>query len=221
MGTRRFARALAVTLLALQLAVQVAALAPHWDIGHSLPLHLSDLAGLAAAYALWSGRRWAASLAYYWGLTLAPQALVTPVLLAPDTPHWAWLTDWTWHLLVVAAAGYLVGVLRMRPDWAGYRLAVVVTAGWAAAVFGFNLLAGTDYGYLNGRPARPTVLDLLGAWPAYLVPEAALLLAAWALLTWPWVRSARHGEPGSAATRDVRSAPTIDPGESGRPGFRG
>ncbi|GDY32744.1 hypothetical protein GTS_43770 [Gandjariella thermophila] len=189
---------LAVAVLASQVAVQVAALTPRWDVGHSLPLHLSDLAGLAAGYALWSGRRWACHLAYYWGLTLAPQAVVTPVLLAPASPHWAWLLDWTWHLLVVAAAGYLVCGLRMRPGWDGYRLTVTVTAGWAAAVLAVNRLAGTNYGYLDGKPNRPTLLDLLGPWPEYLLAEAVLLLAAWALLTWPWVRSARRAEAGSA-----------------------
>jgi hypothetical integral membrane protein (TIGR02206 family) len=187
--SRRFARTFAVAILALHLAVQLAATVPRWDIAHGLPLHLSDLAGLAAAYALWSGRRWAFSLTYYWGLTLSPQALLTPVLLAPQSPHWAWLVDWVWHLLVVAAAIYLTWGLGMRPGWGGYRSAVATTACWAATVGVFNILAGTNYGYLNGKPARASLLDLLGPWPWYLLPEAAILLGAWALMTFPWTRS--------------------------------
>jgi uncharacterized membrane protein YwaF len=32
------------------------------------------------------------------------------------------------------------------------------------------------------------MLDLLGPWPWYLLSELVLGAAAWALITWPWVR---------------------------------
>jgi uncharacterized membrane protein YwaF len=35
-------------------------------------------------------------------------------------------------------------------------IAVLVTAVWAAATFTFNSIAGTDYGFLNGKPVEPT-----------------------------------------------------------------
>ena len=51
---------------------------PLFDVHQSLPLHLSDLLRLVSGYALWSRRPWAVALTYYWGLTLNPQALLTP-----------------------------------------------------------------------------------------------------------------------------------------------
>src|SRR6201982_2897490 len=39
-------------------------------VAHSVPLQLCDLAELTAAYALWSHRKWAFALTYYWGLPL-------------------------------------------------------------------------------------------------------------------------------------------------------
>ncbi|MGI5994057.1 MAG: TIGR02206 family membrane protein, partial [Saccharomonospora viridis] len=36
-----------------------------------------------------------------------------------------------------------------------------------------------------------SILDPLGPWPWYLLLEAALILTAWALLTWPWTRRSR------------------------------
>lgn len=52
-----------------------------------MPLRLTDLATVAAAYALWSQAHWAFALTYYWGLVLSAQALISPILTSPDFPH--------------------------------------------------------------------------------------------------------------------------------------
>jgi hypothetical integral membrane protein (TIGR02206 family) len=51
-----------------------------------------------------------------------------------------------------------------------------------------NWLTGANYGFLNRKPEINSVLDVLGPWPWYLLPEIALILGVWALMTWPWVR---------------------------------
>lgn len=184
-----FSRMLAVVVIALQVAIQVYSLAPsRFDINYSLPLHLSDLAGYVAAYALWSHGRRAFALTYYWCLTLSVQALITPALRGPDFPHVGFIAFWGIHVLVVWAACYLTWGRRLRPDWRSYRFAVAVTATWAAFAFVFNSIADTNYGFLNAKPGPGSVLDLLGPWPWYLVPEFALVLGVWALMTLPWVR---------------------------------
>src|ERR1700686_1179091 len=145
---------------------------------NSVPLQLSDLAPVAAAYALWSQRQWAFALTYYWGLVLSTQALITPVLYAPDFPNYKFLSFWTIHLLVVWAAVYLTWGRRMRPSWRSFRFVVVVTVVWAAVTFTFNRIAGTDYGFINSKPAT------------------AIILIVWALMTWPWERTPRHANEG-------------------------
>src|SRR5690606_8703932 len=87
-------------------AMLVHALVPP-TVERSVPLRLTDLATVAAAYALWSQRHWAYALTYYWGLVLSAQALITPVLRSPDFPHYEYLAFWAIHLLVVWAAIYL------------------------------------------------------------------------------------------------------------------
>jgi len=96
-------------------------------IESSVPLQLTDLATVTAAYALWSQKHWAFALTYYWGLVLSTQALMSPALQSPDFPHYQFLAFWAIHLLVVWAAIYLTWGRGMRPDWRSYRLAVVVT----------------------------------------------------------------------------------------------
>jgi hypothetical integral membrane protein (TIGR02206 family) len=165
-------------------------------IDRSVPLRLTDLATVAAAYALWSQRHWPFALTYYWGLVLSTQALISPALKSPDFPNYRFLGFWAIHLLVVWAAIYLTWGRRMRPGWRSYRFAVLVTVVWAAVTFTFNTIAGTDYGFLNGKPTTASLLDVLGPWPVYVLTAAALILIVWAFMTWPWVRRRRDAEQG-------------------------
>ena len=155
-------------------------------IAHSVPLQLCDLAELTAAYALWSHRKWAFALVYYWGLPLSSQALITPDLSAPDFPGHDFLTFFALHLLVVWAAIYLTWGYGMRPGWRSYRFAVITTLAWGAFTFIFNTIAGTDYGFLNRKPLNASLLDFLGPWPSYVLAEVAIVGAVWALMTSPW-----------------------------------
>ncbi len=117
---------------------------------------------------------------------MSTQALISPVLKSPDFPHYQFLGFWGIHLLVVWAAIYLTWGRRMRPWWRSYRFVVVVTVVWAAVTFAFNSIAGTNYGFLNRKPATASLLDVLGPWPVYLLTATMLLLIVWALMTWPW-----------------------------------
>ena len=186
-AARHFSRGFALVLLVLYLAAVIYSLIPA-SLGRSVPLHLTDLVSIVSVYALWSHRHWAYALNYYWGLVLSTQALVSPVLNSPDFPHYQFIWFWSIHLLVIWAAIYLTSGLGMRPDWRSYRITVAVTTAWAVFTLTFNTLAGTNYGFLNGKPSTGSLLDVLGPWPWYLIPTVALVLAAWALLTWPWVR---------------------------------
>ena len=168
-------------------------------IDTSVPLQLCDVAELAAAYALWSQRQWAFVLTYYWGLVLSSQALITPDIGtpregAPDFPHHLFVTFFTLHVLVVWAAIYLTWGRRMRPRWRDYRFAVIATLGWAVFTLAFNVIAGTNYGYLNRKPPTASLLDVLGPWPVYLLAEISIVLIVWALMTWPWERMRRHAD---------------------------
>ncbi|BCZ20282.1 TIGR02206 family membrane protein [Mycobacterium senriense] len=197
--TESQARCLGRTLGALTAAIYGSVLAYSLvppTIEGSVPLRLTDLATAAAAYALWSQRHWPFALTYYWGFTLSTQALISPALKSPDFPSHQFLGFWSIHLLVVWAAIYLTWGRRMRPQWRSYRIAVLVTAVWAATAFTFNSIAGTDYGFLNGKPRTASLLDVLGPWPVYLLTAATLILIVWALMTWPWERIRRRAKEG-------------------------
>jgi hypothetical integral membrane protein (TIGR02206 family) len=182
---RLLGRVLGVLTLAIFSVALVYKLAQP-SIAQSVPLQLCDLAELTAAYALWSHRKWAFTLTYYWGLPLSSQALITPDLHAPDFPSHSFLTFFALHLLIVWAAIYLTWGYGMRPGWRSYRFAVITTLAWVAFTFVFNTIAGSDYGFLNRKPLNASLLDFLGPWPFYVLTEVAIVGVIWALMTWPW-----------------------------------
>jgi hypothetical integral membrane protein (TIGR02206 family) len=198
-AVRTVGRVLALVLVAFHVPILVYDLSPaRFDIEHSLPFQISDLAWMAAAYALWSQRHWAYALTYYWGLTLVPQALITPALEGPEALSIDFVSFWGQHLLVVWAAVYLTWWAGMRPTWRGFAIAAAVTVAWGLAMLAFNEAAGTNYLFVSRRPDNPSLLDLMGEWPWYLGVELVVGLGAWALLTWPWTRSATHRSAASS-----------------------
>ena len=186
-AARRFSRVYAVAIPCVAVPSQAFQLTPgDFDLATSLPLQLCDLAWVAAAWALWTHDRVPVALTYFWGLTLTVQGIITPSL-GQAFPHPRYLAFWAMHFLVVWAALYLTLGLGLGPRWREYRVTVAVTLAWAVLVFAVDTVLGVNYGYLVAKPASASLLDLLGPWPVYVLASLAVLLAGWALLTWPWV----------------------------------
>jgi hypothetical integral membrane protein (TIGR02206 family) len=191
---RRFDRAFAVAIVAIAVPVQLLQFTPEeWDLQTSLPLQLCDWAWLVAAIALWTRSHLAATITYLWGLTLTSQAIITPALTTAF-PGLRWWMFFALHLLIVWAAVHVVWGMKLHPTWTTYGQTTLITLTWLFVTIRFNVLVGTNYGYLNGKPAQPSALDLLGPWPGYVLAEILIVLGGWALLTWPWTRKPQ-GEP--------------------------
>lgn len=184
----QFSRVFACAIVAVTVPLQILQFLPgEWNLRTSLPLQICDFAWVVAAYALWTRKLLPVTLTYLWGITLTSQGMLTPDL-ASEFPEPRFLMFWGMHLLIIWASFYLVLGLGIRPDWASYRRTVLITFGWAVSVFVFNVVVGTNYGYLNRKPARASLLDFLGPWPLYVVLEIAIVALVWALLVWPWAR---------------------------------
>ncbi|MBV9730579.1 MAG: TIGR02206 family membrane protein [Pseudonocardiales bacterium] len=197
---RRLSQALALVFAGFLVPVELYwLLSGRSAIKYSLPLQLCDLAAMASVWALWSYSSAAFALTYFWGLTLTSQAFVSPELTGPDFPSLQFLSFFGMHSLVLWAAIYLTWGVGLRPDWRSYRIAVLVTIGWAVVTFAFNRVVGTNYGFLNTKPVVRSLLDVLGPWPWYLLSELVLGAAAWALITWPWKRQQAPRKAHTAA----------------------
>ncbi|WP_188111146.1 YwaF family protein [Nocardioides antri] len=204
-GPTQFSRTMAVLIPAVTVPFQVVDLVANFDIGVTLPLHLCDLAWVAATWALWSHRPFPVALTFFWGLTLTIQGVLTPAL-NEEIPHPRYFAFWALHLLIVWAAVYLVVGLRLVPRWRDYGATVLTTLVWAVATYAFNVVADTNYGYLMRKP-RSSILDYFHDWPWYVVEEIVLIVAVWALMTWVLQGAVKRPSRGSHRPRE-RSLPS-------------
>lgn len=196
-----FRRGFAIAILVVAGSLQILQLMPgEWDWQTSLPLQLCDLGWMLGVYALWTRDRLTATITYLWGVTLTTQGIFTPDLES-EFPELRFLMFWGMHLLVVWGALLAVPGLQILPTWATYRRTVEITLVWAVVVFGFNVVADTNYGYLNRLPKSSSLLDYLGPWPLYVALEIVIIAVVWALLTWPWVRDHAESSEGGRVPR--------------------
>ena len=150
-----------------------------------LPLQLCDVAIIIAALALWTRNQLLVQVTYFWGLAGTFQALITPDL-PQHFPSFPYFQYYVAHGGVVVAALVLVVGLRLRP----HRFAVVSVAGltvaYAVLVGVVDAVTGADYMYLRAKPPAPTLLDLLGPWPVYILSSAVIGLVLFAILDLPF-----------------------------------
>ena len=103
-------------LLAIALTQTIWFVLPaNWNIGSALPLYYSDILWFVTAIALIWQVDWAAAISYYWGLTLNPQAIVTPhptMLIGPSVDF---LLYWVLHIFVFVAPLVLIWGIVFRP----------------------------------------------------------------------------------------------------------
>jgi hypothetical integral membrane protein (TIGR02206 family) len=191
---RAFGRVVATAILAFWLGyVAFDVAGGRFDARRSLPLELCDFVAVIAAWVFVTRRRLLYALAYFWGLALSTQALLTPDLVGgPYTlGFWAF---WMYHAFVVGAGVYVVAVRGFRPTWRDLVAAGALGIVYAAALFAIDAAFDVNYSYLGrSTPDRPTLLDVLGPWPMRVAVIVALALVAMTLLWIPWAVARRAG----------------------------
>ena len=195
---RRFEVALSAAVWALWLSYQAYDFVQHgFNPRETLPLQMCDFVAVFAALVFVLPTRRLQSLAYFWGLALSTQALITPDLAGgPSSLAFWWF--WLYHLFVVGAGVYVIAVQGFRPEWPDLRFALLMGVAYATAMFTINALFDLNYGYLGrATPTVPTLLDVLGPYPLRCVFMVLLGAAAMTTLWLPWLlaRKYREGDP--------------------------
>lgn len=187
-------RALAVVLAVDEVSWWVFVAAggvPGAQLAQALPLQLCDIVTLIAAFALWFRRPLLVELTYFWGLAGSFQGLLTPDL-PQHFPTYPYVQYYIAHGGIVAAALLLVVGLRLHP-----RPFAVAVVGLLALVYAgllglVDAATGANYMYLSSKPPAPTLLDLMGPWPWYLLGATALGVIFLAILNTPFYLSRRR-----------------------------
>ncbi len=161
-----------------------------------LPLQLCDMGIFVAAAALWTRRQLLVETTYFWALAGTIQALLTPDL-PQHFPTYPYFQYYIAHGGVVAAALMLVIGLRQRPRSLAFVRVAALTVAYAALVGLVDAATGADYLFLRAKPGSPTLLDVLGPWPVYVLSATLVGVALLALLNTPfWIWPARRSAQG-------------------------
>lgn len=146
-----------------------------WDARFTLPLELCSLMLLAAILMLITRSRFLAGLVFFAGIGGALQALITPNL-AYDYPHFRFVQFFAAHAAILLSALYMIWIERFRPTWKTVLTAMLSLNVIALVVYLLDRLLDANYMFLRGKPDTPSVLDMLGDYPLYILAEELLAL---------------------------------------------
>jgi hypothetical integral membrane protein (TIGR02206 family) len=164
-----------------------------WTAEVNLPLQLTDAVTLAAVAALWRpDTALLVELVYFWALSASLQAVVTPDL-GHAFPDVLFFTYFATHSGAIATAFLLVFGTRRAPRPGALRRVYALTAAFAALAAAGTLITGGNYMFLRRKPARGSLLDVLGPWPVYILAAAALALVLFLALAALARAQARNG----------------------------
>jgi len=133
-----------------------------------LPFHLCDIAAFICGFALITRKPILCELAYFWGLAGTLQGLLTPNL-GHDFPSPIFFMFFMMHGVIVITALVLPLGLGWRPRHGAALRAFVWVLVYAAFAFLVNYLLNTNFGFLMHKPEQASLLDVMGAWPWYVL----------------------------------------------------
>jgi hypothetical integral membrane protein (TIGR02206 family) len=158
----------------------------NFDRASSWPLHVCDLAGIAAPIVLVHPVRWLRAILYYWGLGLSTQSFITPAITASPRDPGFWFF-WATHYIVVGISIYDLAARGYRPGWRDFRIGAIAGLIYVALLVPIDVIFGVNYGYLGpNQLEHPTLIDWLGPWPWRIAVMYVLGLLLTALMTLPW-----------------------------------
>lgn len=188
---------LAATLVLNQIILLIYVQRLGLPLKEHLPFQLCDWAMVTCVVALLWRHPLAFELSYFWGLAGTLQAVLTPDL-EYGFPNLGFILFCIAHSGIIVAILFLVLGLRMRPTLRSLWKAFLGVQVYAVVTVLLNLGLGTNYGYLLRKPARPSLLDVLGPWPWYIASLEIVGLALFFLFYAPFAvadRLHRKAEP--------------------------
>jgi len=168
-----------------------------WTIQGMLPLWLCSVTSWTIPLLLiWRSYRYY-EWAYFMGIIGAVMALSTPDLTIYGFPHFRFIEFLTLHGAIIVAVFYMTVVEGFRPTWKSIpRVVVIVNIYWLFCAW-VNSQIGSNYLYTQGKLPTPSLLDVLGPYPWYLLAMEGLGILFCLLLYLPFaIRDGRNGTTG-------------------------
>lgn len=157
-----------------------------WSIQTMLPLHLCGIMQWASVLLLLKRTPRIYEFVYFLGLGGATQALLTPDSGNFGFPHYRAFETIFAHGAIVTTAIYFTFAESYRPMWNSVKRVIIGTQLYTIFIFLFNFLIGSNYMFLARKPEVPSLIDLLGPWPLYIISLELIAFATVFLLYLPW-----------------------------------
>lgn len=157
-----------------------------WNVQNLLPLNLCSALIWLTGFMLIFENQTIYEFAYFLGIGGAIQYLATPDLSIYGFPHFRFFQTFTSHGLLVTCAIYMTVVEGFRPRWKSMLRVIIIANLYMVAIFFLNRWIGSDYLFVNGKPATASILDLLPPWPYYIIYMELLGLVTCLLLYLPF-----------------------------------
>lgn len=155
-----------------------------FDYKTDLPFDICNIVALALPILMWNPRKRIHEVLYFWVMAGTIQALLTPHLFE-GFPHFTFIKYFLVHGGLVVFAVYTTVVYGLRPTWKSLWRSFFVLQIYVATLFCINLLLGSNYAYLMGKPPTASALDYLGDYPWYLLSSEGLALVMFCLVLLP------------------------------------
>jgi hypothetical integral membrane protein (TIGR02206 family) len=141
----------------------------HWSFQTMLPLHLCSMMMILTLLMLTLKSYRIYEFVYFLGIGGAFQALMTPPLGIYGFPHFRFFQTLIAHGLLLTSALYMTTVEGFRPTWRSMpRVAIGINI-YLLLVGIINWAIGSNYLFIAYKPASASLLDLLPAWPWYII----------------------------------------------------
>jgi len=139
------------------------------------------------------------------GIIGALLALSTPDLMSYGFPHYRFIEFITLHGAIIVALVYMTVVERFRPTWGSLLRAVLITNAYWLFCAAVNNLIGSNYLYTQGKLPTPSLLDVLGPHPWYLLSMEALGILFCLLLYLPFAVKDWRAQTGAVQKENLDS----------------
>ena len=158
-----------------------------WNIQNLLPLNLCSILIWLSGFMLIFKNQRIYEFAYFLGIGGAMQYLITPDLGIYGFPHFRYFQTFTSHGLLVTSAIYMTVVEGFRPNWKSILRVTFWANVYMVFIYFINTAIGSDYLFINGKPATASIMDLLPAWPYYIIYLELIGVATILLLYIPFI----------------------------------
>ncbi len=163
-----------------------------WSIQFMLPLNVCSVLIWLSGFMLIFRNYKIYEFAYFLGIGAGIQYLLTPDLGIYGFPHFRFFETFISHGLLITAPIYMTVVEGFRPTWKSVLRVTTWTNLYMVIMFIFNSSIGSNYLMLNGKPSTPSLLDILPAWPYYIIFMELIGIATFLILYLPFIINNRQ-----------------------------